>query len=278
MKGQRFAVAIIDNEDEGAIYRDWTDDLRICLKFLTRIPLPSGRGVDAGADAGAEMLPLAPATRFFPVIGMIVGAIGALILMAADWAGLPSAVSALLALAAIAITTGGLHEDGLADTADGIGGGPSRLGRLEIMSDSRIGAFGVLALIFAVGLKTVGLAALGAGDAALTLFAAAAASRGFLPLFMRYMPNAKEDGLSVAAGRPEFNPVAIAAVIAAAVMLLSFGFWISLGAIVILGLVAGAMAYWVMRMLGGQTGDVLGAFQQVSEVTIILAVAAAGSG
>jgi len=72
--------------------------------------------------------------------------------------------------------------------------------------------------------------------------------------------------------------VAIAAVIAAAVMLLSFGFWISLGAIVILGLVAGAMAYWVMRMLGGQTGDVLGAFQQVSEVTIILAVAAAGSG
>jgi len=84
--------------------------------------------------------------------------------------------------------------------------------------------------------------------------------------------------LSVAAGRPEFNPVAIAAVIAAAVMLLSFGFWISLGAIVILGLVAGAMAYWVMRMLGGQTGDVLGAFQQVSEVTIILAVAAAGSG
>jgi adenosylcobinamide-GDP ribazoletransferase len=264
-------VAIIENEDENGIYRDWTDDFRISLKFLTRLPW------SAGPNGGPELLPLAPATRFFPVIGMIVGAVGALIYLAADWLHLPGTASALLALAAIAIVTGGLHEDGLADTADGVGGGPNRLARLEFMADSRIGAYGVLALIFSIFLKVAGLAALAGADAALTLFAAAAASRGVIPLFMRAMPLAKEDGLSAAAGRPEFNPVAVSVLIAAAILWLSFGFWISAGAIVALMIVTGAMAWWVLRMLGGQTGDVLGAVQQISEVVIILAVAAAGA-
>jgi adenosylcobinamide-GDP ribazoletransferase len=266
-------VAIIDNEDPHGIYRDWTDDLRISLHFLTRIPWPAR----PATEGEGEMLPLAPATRFFPVIGMIVGAIGGLVLMAAGWLQLPGLAAALLALAAIAIATGGLHEDGLADTADGIGGGPNRLARLEIMSDSHIGAYGVLALIFSVGLKAVALAALDAGDGALTLFAAAAASRGMVPVFMRWMPNAKEDGLSAAAGRPEFNPVAVSVIIAVAVLWLSFGFWISAGALLALAIVTGAMAWWILRMLGGQTGDVLGAFQQISEIVIILAVTAAAS-
>ena len=112
-------MALIENQDDNGIYRDWTDDLRISLLFLTRIPW-TGRSEISGEP---ELLPLAPATRFFPVIGMITGAIGALVLMAADWAQLPALAAALLALAAIAIATGGLHEDGLADTADGIGGG-----------------------------------------------------------------------------------------------------------------------------------------------------------
>jgi len=91
------------------------------------------------------------------------------------------------------------------------------------------------------------------------------------------MPNAKEDGLSAAAGRPEFNPVAVSVIIAVAVLWLSFGFWISAGALLALAIVTGAMAWWILRMLGGQTGDVLGAFQQISEIVIILAVTAAAS-
>ena len=274
MKGKTSAVATIDNEDDNGIYRDWTDDLRIALQFLTRIPWP-GRSGEGGEP---DLLPLAPATRFFPVIGMITGAIGALVLMAADWAQLPALAASLLALAAIAIATGGLHEDGLADTADGIGGGAGRLARLGIMSDSRIGAYGVMALIFTILLKAAGLAALGAADAALTLFAAAAISRGILPLFMRAIPFAKESGLAAAAGKPEFNPVAVSALIAAAILFLSFGFWISIGVALALAVVTGAMAWWAMQRLGGQTGDVLGAIQQISEMTIILFVAAAGAG
>lgn len=264
---------MIENQDDNGIYRDWTDDFRISLKFLTRIPWP----VRSGESGAPELLSLAPATRFFPVIGMITGAIGALVLMAADSAQLPSLAAAILALAAIAIATGGLHEDGLADTADGIGGGPDRLARLEIMSDSRIGAYGVLALIFSVLAKAAGLAALGAADGALTLFAAAAVSRGILPLFMRALPFAKESGLAAAAGKPDFNPVAVSVLIAAAILILSFGFWISVGVVLALGLVTGAMAWWVMQKLGGQTGDVLGAIQQISELVIILFIAAAGN-
>lgn len=267
-------MATIENEDNNGIYRDWTDDLRISLLFLTRIPWPARSG-EAGEP---ELLTLAPATRFFPVIGMITGAIGALVLLAADWAQLPALAAALLGLAAIAIATGGLHEDGLADTADGIGGGPDRLTRLEIMSDSRIGAYGVLALIFTVALKAAGLTALSAADGALTLFTAAAVSRGILPVFMRAMVHAKESGLAVAAGKPDFNPVAISVLIAAAILFLSFGFWISVGVALALAIVSGAIAWWVMQKLGGQTGDVLGAVQQISELVIILFVAAAGQG
>lgn len=265
-------MALIENQDDNGIYRDWTDDLRISLLFLTRIPW-TGRSEISGEP---ELLPLAPATRFFPVIGMITGAIGALVLMAADWAQLPALAAALLALAAIAIATGGLHEDGLADTADGIGGGAGRLARLKIMSDSRIGAYGVLALIFSVLAKAAGLAALGAADGALALFAAAAASRGILPVFMRHMPHAKESGLAAAAGKPAFNPVAVSVLIAAAILLLSFGFWISVGVVLAIAIVTGAMAWWAMQKLGGQTGDVLGAIQQISELVIILFIAAAG--
>lgn len=267
-------MATIENEDDNGIYRDWTDDLKVSLLFLTRIPWP-GRSAISGEP---ELLPLAPATRFFPVIGMITGAIGALVLMAADWVQLPALATALLALASIAIATGGLHEDGLADTADGIGGGADRLARLEIMSDSRIGAYGVLALIFTVFLKAAGLAALGAADGALALFAAAAVSRGILPLFMRTMPYAKESGLAAAAGKPEFNPVAVSLLITAAILFLSFGFWISVGVVLAIAIVTGVIAWWVMQRLGGQTGDVLGAIQQISELVVILFIAAVSGG
>ncbi|MEE2761245.1 MAG: adenosylcobinamide-GDP ribazoletransferase [Pseudomonadota bacterium] len=267
-------MTTIDNENENNIYLDWTDDLGITLRFLTRIPLP-GR-----VNEGEEFLPLAPATRFFPVIGMITGATGGLVLMAGGWIGLPELAAALLALSAIAIVTGGLHEDGLADTADGMGGGSHRLARLAIMSDSHTGAFGVLALIFIIAAKSAGLAAImeiDMSDAALTLFAASAASRGVLPVFMRYMPFAKEDGLAAAAGRPEYLQVAISCIITAAILLLSFGFWISLAALTALVIITGAIAWWVILKLGGQTGDVLGSIQQVSELVIILTVAAANT-
>ena len=139
--------------------QDWIDDLQICLMFLTRIPVPGGLALSHPS--------LSNACRFFPVIGGLVGVIGAIVLAAADQLGLPQGVSVLLAVAAMVIVTGGLHEDGLSDTADGLGGGSNKDRRLEIMKDSRVGAFGVIALVLIIGLKWAGLAALSIGPAAL---------------------------------------------------------------------------------------------------------------
>lgn len=246
--------------------QDWMDDLQICLGFLTRIPVPGGPAVGNPS--------LAEATRFFPLIGMLVGAIAVVVLLLADGSGLPISVSTLLALIAAAVVTGGLHEDGLADSADGLGGGFTKEAALEIMRDSRIGSFGVLALLFSVGLKWGGLSSMSVGGAALALFAAHTASRGILPLYMRYIPLARSDGLSADAGQPEFDRAALSLLIAAVVLFFIFGFWLTIGTFFVIAVVAGALVWWVNRRIGGQTGDILGALQQVTEIILILAAAA----
>ncbi|NQV57652.1 MAG: adenosylcobinamide-GDP ribazoletransferase [Rhodospirillales bacterium] len=262
-----------DQNEPIEAYQDWMDDLRLGFSFLTRLPVPGSWGTDEAAGKFS----LAQASRFFGIVGLVVGIIGAAVLLLGAWAGLPHLAASILALGAIALVTGGLHEDGLADTADGIGGASSRERRLEIMSDSRIGTYGVLALIFVIGLKAAALSSMtSASEAAITLFAAAAASRGFLPLFMHYLPAAKADGMSSAAGKPEFNHAGLSAAIVVVALFIAFGFWLSLGALIAAAIVSGVLAMWALRALGGQTGDVLGAIQQVIEVTLILAVSAAG--
>ena len=237
--------------------------------FLTRIPVPGGLALSYPS--------LSNASRFFPVIGSLVGVIGAIVLAAADQLGLPQGVSALLAVAAMVMVTGGLHEDGLSDTADGLGGGSNKDRRLEIMKDSRVGAFGVIALVLIIGLKWASLAALSIGPAALALFAGAVISRGTLPLFMRYLPLAKDDGLSADAGRPGFSQVALSLAITLVVAFIGLGFWLTIGVAIVVALVTGAMSFWVKVKIGGQTGDVLGALQQLGEISVILTLAAAAA-
>jgi len=249
--------------------QDWIDDLQICLMFLTRIPVPGGLALSHPS--------LANACRFFPVIGGLVGVIGAIVLAAVDQLGLPQGVSVLLAIAAMVMVTGGLHEDGLSDTADGLGGGSNKDRRLEIMRDSRVGAFGVIALVLIIGLKLAGLAALAIGPAALALFAGAVISRGILPLFMRYLPPAKDDGLSADAGRPSFSKVALSLAITLVVAFIGLGFWLTIVVAIDVALVTGAMSLWVKVKIGGQTGDILGALQQLGEISVILTLAAAAA-
>jgi len=258
-----------ETPEEQARKQDWIDDLQICLGFLTRIPVPGGPAVNNPS--------LAEASRFFPVIGILLAAISVFVLVGAQTLGLPHAAAILLALLSITLISGGLHEDGLADTADGLGGGYDKERSLEIMSDSRIGSFGVLALIFCVGLKWVSLGSLPEHGAALTLFGAIVASRGLLPIFMRYVPPAKEDGLSAGAGQPSFDRVAVSAGISLLVVYFVFGFWLGLVAIIATIVVTGLFAWWVTRKIGGQTGDILGAVQQISEVCFILAAASGGA-
>jgi adenosylcobinamide-GDP ribazoletransferase len=209
------------------------------------------------------------------VAGVVVGAIGAAGYGIALALGLPFLVAALVAVGATALATGGLHEDGLADTLDGLGGGASREEKLAIMRDSRTGVYGVLALIFSVALRVAALAQIGFGwRVAGALIAAHALSRGFLPAAMRFLDPARSDCLGAGAGGPEARAVLWEGLIGLAVALVSVGLRPGLTAIVAALAASLAIGWLAERQIGGQTGDVLGAIEQSGEVAALLAVAA----
>src|SRR5437870_5210401 len=193
----------------------WWDDLVAAGRFLTRLPLAGLSSAHAGL--------LARSMRAFPLVGIIVGVAGwAAFAVAADL-GLPSTVAALLALATTVLITGALHEDVFADTADGFGGGDDRAGKLAIMRDSGIGAYGVLALVFTVALRAVALAVLTTPRAGAALIAAHAVSRAGLPIVMRWLVPARDDGLGASAGQPDDTAVGWCVAIAVVVALLCLG-------------------------------------------------------
>jgi adenosylcobinamide-GDP ribazoletransferase len=180
-------------------------------------------------------------------------------------------LAALLAVAATGALTGALHEDGWADFADGLGCRGDRLRKLAAMKDSHIGSFGVLALIFATGIKTVALAQLYTPDRVVTaLVAAHVLARAVLPLAMRSLPLATAQGLAVGAGRPSARGVYMALGIG---LVVSFFAIFLPGAIValIVAVVAAALVGAIAkRQFGGYTGDVLGAIEQVAEMAVLI--------
>ena len=247
---------------------DLLRDLRVAACFLTRLPVRWPP--DAPADA------LARSMRLFPLAGAGIGLAAGLAWALALCLGAPALVAALLALAAQALLTGALHEDGLADVADGFGAGRDRERTLEIMRDSRIGSYGTLALVLSVGLRAAALAATlspWAGIAALA--AAGAVSRATAPALLAWLPPARPDGLGAGAGRPPAEAVFTALGLALCFALLLLGLWHGLAALALATLAAWALAGLARRRIGGQTGDVLGAAQQLAEAAVLCAAAAA---
>lgn len=246
------------------------DDVRAGLGFYTRLPV-----APSPLDRGA----LARALWTGPLVGVLVGGIGAAAYGLAAALGLSPWLAAAFAVGAVIAITGGLHEDGLADTLDGFGGGATPERKLAIMRDSRIGTYGVSALVLALILRVGALASL--ADAALVLsalVAAHAASRAALPAFMTWVPPARTDGLSAGAGRPS-GASAVAAMVLG-VIALGFGLGPARGAVafMLIGLAGMAMAWLCRRQIGGQTGDVLGALQQVGEILVLMTAAASLGG
>jgi len=241
-------------------------DLKVGVLFSTRLPLADATAID-GRD-------LARASWALPVAGLVVGGIGAAVYGAMLWIGLPSGPAAALALAATIAITGCLHEDGLADTADGFGGGRNREQKLVIMRDSRLGTYGACALLTSVLLRWSAIAAIAdPGPVTFALMAAHAAARAPLPSFMRLVPTARSDGLSASAGTPSQGSAAIAWAMGAAALIVGLGF-AAAGAGLLLLIAAAAVIAWLsVRQIGGQTGDVLGALEQVNEVLILLIAA-----
>jgi len=241
-------------------------DLRVCVLFLTRIPV--------GRIGGLEAADLGRAAWAFPLAGLMVGAIAGGALYFVAGAEVSPLGCALVALAVQALVTGALHEDGLADVADGMGA-HDRTRRLDIMRDSRIGAYGVLALIFSVGVRAAMIAGIpGPGYAVMTIIAAAMFSRALLPAVMHAMPPARADGLSQNAGQPSVGGAAIAALIGALALFTLLPLSVALGAVALALVLGGAVVWWAHKNLGGQTGDVLGAIQQGIEISVVFAAAA----
>jgi adenosylcobinamide-GDP ribazoletransferase len=166
------------------------------------------------------------------------------------------------------ILTGAMHEDGLADCADGFWGGFNPDRRLEIMKDSQIGTYGVLALLVTIGLRWLALSAvISTGFAGVVV--ASILSRGVMPAVMAVLNNARNSGLSHSVGRPTQQTALISFGIASVIAILLIGLNAT-GAIVVTVIVAFAIARLAKAKIGGQTGDVLGATQVLAETVILL--------
>ena len=241
------------------------EDIAFCLVFFTRLPLPA-------FDFGGRTL--AQAMWAAPLVGVAVGLIAALAYVVALSLGVPVHVAAALALAATMLATGCLHEDGLSDVADGFGGGKTRERKLEIMRDSRIGAYGASALLMSALIRWSAIATLANPlYACSALIAAHAASRALLPAFMHLAPPARQDGLGAGAGTVAADTAYIALAIGA-VALLALGVSGLVAAAIVLALIFYGFRALCLRQIGGQTGDTLGALQQAGEIAVLVVAAA----
>jgi len=245
----------------------------VALRFLTRLPVPFIRTLDPP--------PLHAAMGMFPLAGAVTGALTGAVLAGAHLLRLPDLFAAILALTAAALITGAFHEDGLSDVADGFGGGHSREHRLEIMRDSRVGAYGALAICLATLARAslfTALLVLPPLGVIAVLAGAAAFSRALMVDLLWATRPARSDGLSVQAGRPSRNTTLLAlalggtvAVAAASVVLTPAAAAIAL---VAAGVTLAMVRAAAMAKIGGQTGDVCGAGQVLSEIAMLAVYAA----
>ncbi len=248
------------------MYREFR--LFLCaLQFLTRLPGP------ALPDFTPDWI--TRSAKYFPLVGLIVGAIaaGTLMLAAQVWSGV---VPTLLAITIGILATGAFHEDGLADTADGLGGGQDPAQRLAIMKDSRIGTYGMVALVLCLALKVAALSSFDAPKAALVLIAVQGVARAAAVVVMTALPYAGDP----ASAKSKPTPAGVTP--GECLLAVAFAAWplalLPLGQVVggiAMGCICAALIVLAARrLIGGYTGDVLGAVEQMFELGFVLGVAA----
>ncbi|WP_186418918.1 adenosylcobinamide-GDP ribazoletransferase [Bosea sp. CS1GBMeth4] len=263
--------------DEPPLWPGWLIATATCIRFYSRLPVPALPGESAHAVPDFRLVP-----RALPVAALAIALPAALIALLAGLAGVNAVLTAALAVTALVVTTGAFHEDGLADSADGLFGGHTPERRLEIMKDSRVGTFGALALGLSLLLRVTALAAIlqgaGAWAAAAAMLVAAPWSRVEGVRLLATVPPTRRDGASASVGRPARGvlPVAyglsgIVALLAAAAGALPLG-GVLLG-LILSGLAVSWLSRIAIRLIGGQTGDILGAAQQLGEIAIYLGLA-----
>lgn len=256
--------------------RKYGDDVARAIAFLSRLPVP--QRFFLGHDGK-----LMRVARTFPAAGLLIALPAALTLVLVSSLNADPLLAVLLALAVQTLTTGALHEDGLADAADGLGGGRDRERVLEIMKDSHIGTYGVVALLLSFGIRAAALAQivrdLAPSIAALCLLATAALSRGALVWHWYVLPAAKPDGVAAAAGQPDEISMQLALVTAALIAALLLWPALSLPPLIFSLLAAATVSAIftarVRKRLSGHTGDTLGAMQQICEIAVLATLAMA---
>lgn len=236
-------------------------DLPAALGLLTRLPIAvdSERAMDRGAASAWA----------YPLVGVVVGVILAAATALMIWIGIPAGIVAGLILAGSVVMTGAMHEDGLADSADGLWGGWDKARRLEIMKDSHIGVYGVCAIALSLLIRWLALVIIVSMGAYWVAFiTAGAVSRASMVALMAALPNARDSGLSKNVGRPAARTVWLALAIAAVFAALC-GY---LGVILIAALAGLSCALIARAKVGGQTGDILGATQQITEMAVLITI------
>ncbi|MBE9477557.1 MAG: adenosylcobinamide-GDP ribazoletransferase [Proteobacteria bacterium] len=254
------------NNDHIDIPTSIMTDIPAAFSLLTRLPIPVDHEV-SGARA-------AIATWAYPLVGAVLGLIAGIIGSLLYWFGAPGSLAAIAALIALVIMTGGMHEDGLSDCADGFGGAMDKEKRLEIMKDSRIGAFGAVALILFILGRYSSMEVLIYTSFIPALIAVGAASRLPMVFAMYVMPNARGNGLSATVGKPPEASMAIALALTLLICFVCIG-WAGIFVFGWAMIAAGIMACLAHRAIDGQTGDVLGAMQQWAEFAALGAAVAA---
>ncbi|MDP2330305.1 MAG: adenosylcobinamide-GDP ribazoletransferase [Reyranella sp.] len=248
-------------------FDEWLQAFKEQVSFFTGLKL----------DVGIPRWRLADVLPVLPFVGACVGLAAGIVFAVVRGVAGPGWLAAVLAVGAAVLITRALHEDGLADTADGLGPHglePSR--RLEIMRDSRNGTFGVLALALSVLVKVACLAQFSGATGLVVLIGAHALSRAVIAYPLLAFSPVHSDGLGARAGKPTDNDVWLTVGIGALLaflLLLGKGFFVALLAPVLAIVAAWAASHWIAKRLGGYTGDTLGAVQQKAEIAFLLVAA-----
>ena len=253
--------------------KGWWQDILDCLAFFTRLPVPAilGKPRDGMPD-------MYRGARVMPLIGLILALLALIPATLFDalalTSPLPSFLLACITIASMSIVTGGLHEDGLADVADGFWGGHSIARKLEIMKDSRLGSYGATALCMSLLMRISIVYYLfenyGVTKGGLAYLAAGVVSRVPLMHVWHSLPPARLNGLSAGLGQPSTMSYAISiamgAVATALLVVPNFGLASGISAFVMMVLACFLMVHLANTHIKGQTGDVLGASQQIGEI------------
>jgi adenosylcobinamide-GDP ribazoletransferase len=254
---------------------DITRDVARALGFLTRFTLPAHY-----FEGGSE--PVSQSSGAFPLAGLIAALPAALFLLIAPWLTIPPLLAAVIAVAISIGVCGALHEDGLADVADGFFGGKDAESRLDIMKDSRNGTYGTLVLILSTALRVAALSAIASESslaAAFALIAASVAARAALVWHWFELPLARPGGTADQAGKPDRDQLNFALVTGAPLAFFPTLLASGIDGVVLTASLIALSAIFFVRLcrmkIGGHTGDTLGAAAQIAEISALIALASA---